>query len=138
MRIIGPNATAVANSPKAARRAANSTGFSLPAEEQTSSAAVGTPTLRSVGGIDALIALQSDGEIGERRKRAVKRGRIALDALDELKHGLLAGTLSPSTLLRLKSAATELRDSSGEPALDTVLSEIALRVEVEIAKFSPP
>jgi len=27
----------------------------------------------------------------ERRKRAVKRGRLALDALDELKIGLLGG-----------------------------------------------
>ncbi len=93
--------------------------------------------LRTIGGIDALIALQSEDGPAGRRRRAVKRGRIALDALDELKHGLLAGTLGASTLARLKSVATELKDASGEPGLDAVLAEIELRVEVEIAKLTP-
>ena len=94
-------------------------------------------TLRTIGGIDALIALQSEDDPAGRRRRAVKRGRAALDALDELKHGLLAGTLGPSTLLRLKSVATELKGASGESGLDAVLAEIELRVEVEIAKLTP-
>jgi hypothetical protein len=106
-------------------------------EEAAQQAAAAPAALRTIGGIDALIALQSeDGPTG-RRRRAVKRGRVALDALDELKHGLLAGTLGPSTLLRLKSVATELKGGSGEPGLDTVLAEIELRVEVEIAKLTP-
>ena len=41
--------------------------------------------LRTLGGIDALIALQGIGMRVERRRRAVKHGRRALDALDELK-----------------------------------------------------
>jgi hypothetical protein len=35
---------------------------------------------------------------------------------------------------RLRGAATELKMSSGDAGLDQVLSEIELRVEVEIAK----
>ena len=42
-------------------------------------------SLRTIGGIDALIALQGQDDPAERRRRAVKRGRTALDVLDELK-----------------------------------------------------
>ncbi|MEA2991006.1 MAG: hypothetical protein QOG83_3717, partial [Alphaproteobacteria bacterium] len=87
--------------------------------------------------IDALIALQGVESPTERRKQAVKRGRLALDALDELKIGLLGGTLAPATLTKLRSATAFLKDSSGEAGLDAVLAEIDLRVEVEIAKTTP-
>jgi len=137
MRIQGTNAPAVAKSATPARRGAAASGFSVATEEPAQTTAGSTAALRTIGGIDALIALQSeDGPTG-RRRRAIKRGRIALDALDELKHGLLAGTLGSSTLARLKSAATELKSASGEPGLDAVLAEIELRVEVEIAKLTP-
>ena len=92
--------------------------------------------LRTVGGIDALIALQGVEDPTQRRKHAVKRGRVALDALDELKIGLLGGSLAPATLTRLKSAVGLLKDGSGDAGLDSVLGEIELRVEVEIAKMT--
>jgi hypothetical protein len=84
-----------------------------------------------------LLALQGEDGPGERKKRAAKRGGIALDVLDELKVEVLAGTLGPATLTRLKAATAGLRDGSGDPGLDAVLAEIELRVEVEIAKISP-
>jgi hypothetical protein len=133
MRIQGPIGTAASASSAAARRSAGST-FSLSAETDSRPAA-GPSALRTVGGIDALIALQGVEDPTERRKQAVKRGRVALDALDELKIGLLGGNLGQATLTRLKSAATFLRDSSGDAGLDSVLGEIELRVEVEIAKI---
>ena len=57
--------------------------------------------------------------------------------LDEIKLGLLGGALNPSNLNRLRLAAEQLKDRTGEPGLDTVLSEIELRVEVELAKMTP-
>ena len=68
----------------------------------------------------------------------MKRGRNALDALDELKIEVLGGALGPSTLMRLKSATADSCDASGDARLDAVLAEIELRVEVEIAKMGPP
>ncbi len=132
MRVYGPNGTA--SRPHHPRRGAAPSGtFALSDTEppQAQSAAV---ALRTLGGIDALIALQGIEEPAERRRRAVKHGRRALDALDELKLGLLAGTLDQGTLLRLKSVAADLKDGSGDEKLDPVLAEIDLRVEVELAK----
>ena len=54
--------------------------------------------------------------------------------LDDLKIGLLAGNFDATTVARLRTAAAELKTSSGDPGLDQVLSEIELRVEVELAK----
>ncbi|MFZ0777419.1 MAG: flagellar assembly protein FliX, partial [Xanthobacteraceae bacterium] len=42
--------------------------------------------------------------------------------------------LDQATMLRLKSAAADLHDSSGDDQLDRVLAEIDLRVAVELAK----
>jgi Class II flagellar assembly regulator len=132
MRIYGPNGAAPLASTPTPRRAASGP-FTL-SEEETTRPATPAASLRTIGGIDALIALQGIEDPAERRRRAVGRGRTALDALDELKIGLLAGTLEQATLGRLKSAAAGLKDVSGDPGLDGVLAEIELRVEVEIAK----
>ena len=134
MRIYGSNGTAaVATTPSARRPAAE--GFSL-GQTDAARAAPGATALRTVGGIDALIALQGIEDATERRRHAVKRGRLALDALDELKIGLLGGDLTPATLGRLKAAAVHLKDGSGDVGLDGVLGEIELRVEVELAKMA--
>ena len=135
MRIAGPNATARLANASGPRRAGGG-GLSVD-DGETSKPAAQTTSLRTIGGIDALLALQGEDGPGERKRRAVKRGGTALDMLDELKVEVLAGTLGPSTLTRLRAATAGLRDGSGDPGLDTVLAEIELRVEVEIAKMSP-
>jgi hypothetical protein len=135
MRILAPNSTALAREAQGAKRSSAST-FQLDAGD-AAKPQTPVPTLRTVGGIDALVALQGYDDPVERRRRAVGKGRAALDVLDEIKLGLLAGSLDPSNLNRLRVAAEQLKDRSGEPGLDGVLSEIELRVEVELAKMSP-
>jgi len=132
MRVNGPTRTSLATAPNVARPSPSGT-FSLGSADapQAHNAAV---AVRSLGGIDALIALQGIEDPVERRRRVVKNGRRALDALDELKLGLLAGTLDQSAMLRLKSVAADLHDMSGDERLDQVLAEIDLRVAVELAK----
>ena len=133
MRIYGPNGTTL-GSPASSPRRTSSTGFSLPdmpvAPEETRSA---VPP-KAAGSIDALLAMQGVEDPTERRKRSVARGRGALDVLDDLKIGLLSGNLDTATMNRLRDAAANLKSSSGDPGLDAVLSEIELRVEVELAK----
>jgi hypothetical protein len=135
MRIQGTNGPVSAQS--AAPRRSTSAVFSLdvgtPARNSAASSAV-----RNIGGIDTLLALQGVDEAVERRRRAVKRGRGALDALDALKLGLLSGTLDTAALARLKTVSAGLAEPTGDPGLDNVLAEIALRVEVELAKVGMP
>ncbi|WP_441237206.1 flagellar assembly protein FliX [Bradyrhizobium sp. 930_D9_N1_4] len=133
MRIYGPNGTTLGTPASQARRTGSGT-FVLPdsssAQETRSAAAP-----KAAASLDGLLALQGiEEDPVERRKRSVARGKTALDVLDDLKMGLLAGNLDASTVLRLRDAAANLKSSSGDPGLDSVLSEIELRVEVELAK----
>lgn len=132
MRITGVNGAVNAAPAQSARRPGSS-GFSVSDNDEPRSAS-SAAALRTVGGIDALIALQGVEDPTERRRRALKRGNSALDALDELKIALLGGGLDQATLGRLKAAAAGLKEGTGDHGLDGVLAEIDLRVEVELAK----
>jgi Class II flagellar assembly regulator len=133
MRIYGPNGTTLGTPANSARKTSSS-GFTLP--DMTSAPETRSATApKAAANIDALLALQGvEEDPVERRKRSVQRGRGALNVLDDLKLGLLAGNLDASTMHRLRDAAANLKSSSGDPGLDAVLSEIELRVEVELAK----
>jgi len=134
MRIYGPNGTTL-GTPASSSRRTSSSSFSLPDETTSAQETRATTAPKQAANLDALIALQGiEEDPAERRKRSVQRGRGALDVLDDLKIGLLSGNLTPATIGRLRDAAAALKTSSGDPGLDAVLSEIELRVEVELAK----
>lgn len=135
MRITGTNAAALSANPAAARRAGAGGTFSLSAFESASTPVPAT-ALRSVTGLDSLLALQGVEDAAEKKKRGVAKGRKALDVLDELKLGVIGGTLDTGTVARLQVAAEGLTEGTGDPGLDGVLAEIDLRVAVELAKVA--
>ena len=135
MRITGPNGTALANAPAPSRRAAGG-GFTV-RDEQAPRGSTAAASLRSISTRDALMALQGVEDpqnLLERKKRAVAKGRNALDVLDKLKLALIDGSVDGSTLSRLLVASEGLTEETGDSGLDTVLGEIDLRVAVELAK----
>ena len=132
MRIYGPNGTTLGTQAGNVRRS-GSGSFSLP-DAASSPETRATVAPKATANIDALLAMQGIEDPVERRKRSVQRGKSALDVLDDLKIGLLSGNFDASTVSRLRDAAANLKSSSGDPGLDSVLSEIELRVEVELAK----
>jgi hypothetical protein len=133
MRVYGPNGTTIGSRAPTARRTVSSS-FSIPEEAASVADSRTISAPMAPANIDALLALQGIEDSTEKRKRSVQRGRGALDVLDDLKLGLLSGNLTASTVSRLREAASSLKFSSGDPGLDAVLSEIELRVEVELAK----
>jgi hypothetical protein len=133
MRIYGPNGTTL-GSPSTSVRRTSSTNFALPEDAAATPETRAAVAPKAAANIDALLAMQGIEDPTERRKRSVQRGRGALDVLDDLKIGLLSGNFDASTVSRLRDAAANLKSSSGDPGLDAVLSEIELRVEVELAK----
>jgi hypothetical protein len=132
MRISGPNGTTLGSQAANVRRTSSS-GFALPDAASTPETRAAIAP-KAAASIDALLAMQGIEDPVERRKRSVQRGKSALDVLDDLKIGLLSGNFDSSTVGRLRDAAANLKSSSGDPGLDAVLSEIELRVEVELAK----
>lgn len=134
MRVSASSTHSTVRDTPLARRAGGG-AFSL-GDSASGATRVGSGQLQAISGLDVLVALQGVEDKTERRKRAVRRGQTALDALDALKLGVLTGSLDQPALNRLKAAAADLTSETGEPGLDRVLAEIDLRVQVEIAKLS--
>lgn len=132
MRIYGTNGSALAKAPNGARRAGGG-GFSV-SEQADAPPSASAASLRAISTVDALLALQGVEDFSARKKRAVAKGRNALDALDSLKVGLLDGRLDNATIARLKVAAEGLTDETGDAHLDQLMREIDLRLAVELAK----
>ena len=88
-----------------------------------------------VNSVAALMALQSAEDPLEKRRRVERRGRQLLDGLDRLKLDLLEGGDPRATLERLKAVLESERENSGELELESLIDQIELRVEVELAKL---
>ena len=136
MKVNGPSG---AGSTAAPRGGGSSTasGFSLDGVGGASDMAPAARTggVASLGGLDALIALQEVGGPLERRRKAVRRAGTILDVLDEVKLGLLDGGIPPSALDRLVQAVRLERGEADEPRLRELLDEIETRAAVELAKL---
>ena len=99
------------------------------------SAGAGAGGGASLGQVDALLALQEvpDSLTGEARAR--KHGEDLLDELEQLRLGLLAGTLPREQLVRLSRLLAERREQIHDPRLAAIVAEIELRAAVELAKL---
>lgn len=132
MRVEGPNRIGQGAYP--ARRVAGGSGFSLP-EAESQAPAHKPAGMVHAPALDALLALQSVDGPAERRKKAMSRGRRLLDLLDSIKLGLLDGGLTSASLASLSAALAEESAATDDPALDSILAEIDLRAQVELAKL---
>jgi hypothetical protein len=92
----------------------------------------------AVGGMETLLAIQNVGDSldQEQRRRMVRYGEDILDQLEELRHGLLLGAVPKEKLIALAQMVRSRRDHVVDPRLASVLDEIELRAEVELAKLS--
>jgi len=86
---------------------------------------------------DAVLAAQmvNGEEEKERRKKLLKRGQTLLEKLEEIRDGLLMGYISRDRLIEISRLVKDNRYQSEDPRLQEILSEIELRVEVELAKL---
>jgi hypothetical protein len=107
--------------------------FTLDAGGQAAKLVAQAP-ISILGGLEALIAIKSEDNTRERRRRSAKRGQVMLDVLDELKLALLSGRLSPDLQARLSASLRDM-GPSGDPQLDGIIDAIELRAEVELAKL---
>ena len=69
------------------------------------------------------------------RRRAAKRGGDILDQLERLRLGLITGAIPRRDLQRLVEMLAEQRENIADPGLISVIDEIDLRAQVEIAKY---
>jgi len=139
MRIQGTNRAGSAKSVRRSggRGADESKSFSVETAGQSNdAAAVSAPV--SLTAVDSLLALQEVGDGTQGKKKAVKRASDILDLLEEIRLGLIMGSVPLTKLNNLIQMVESRRDGFTDPALAALIDEIELRARVEIAKLQLP
>jgi hypothetical protein len=125
--------------PAARRRektgAAAKSGFARELEGDAAKSASSIGAASPIQAVDAVLALQEVRGESAGRRRAILRGEELLDQLEEIRHGLLSGTLSRRRLIDLRRIVENERDRVDDPQLADILDWIDLRAAVELAKY---
>lgn len=140
MKISGPDSTQKAGGVKKTGKTGSSGGVSFGSmiggndetEAPAHSAATGV-----IAGIDSLLAAQEADDPAHRaaKKRMRERGESVLKQLDKIRLGMLTGTLSVGNLLDVADVVASHRERINDPQLSSLLDEIDLRAQIEIAKM---
>jgi hypothetical protein len=122
---------------------ASSTGsgaFAKALSDTQQSHGPGMPVSVGFTDMNTVLALQEapDATRGRARKRAQERGNMMLDQLEEIRLGLLLGTIPMAKLEQLAQLVRAKREQIDDPKLLEILDEIELRAAVELAKLSRP
>jgi hypothetical protein len=135
MKVQGPSSTQAGGGVRRSGVAA-APGFALPTEGPGTTQAAGNVTqTANLTNIGALLALQTQDDVGERRRRAAKRSTTLLDQLDEIRIAILGGGVSRDQVNALAATLRNYRDQVDDPALNIILDDVELRAEVELAKL---
>lgn len=124
--------------PRATRRTGAAGGANFADALSQAAAADGVdapPATAPLSSVGALLGAQEVSADELRRRKYIRRGKITLDALEQLRDALLMGSLPLSTLTRLEQLVAEERAETSDPVLQAVLDEIELRAAVELAKL---
>jgi hypothetical protein len=132
MKIESGRKAGTASGARSGGQAPAASGFAVEAEEAPRTAPASSASM--VTALDAIIALQSDEPPAQRRARQAKRGVAVLDVLEKLERGLVFGH-APGSLREDMERLRQGGEPSGDPGLDAVLSEIDIRLAVELAKL---
>ena len=135
MRISGSsNTRRIVTGKKDNKSRTEKSAFSLQTTEEAAPAHQGGE-IRAIGSVDALLALQGEGQPTGRRAKAIRRGQEMLDLLDDVRVGLLSGQVREDRLRQLSRLTEEEAGSFEDPGLRDVLDSIDLRAQVELAKL---
>jgi hypothetical protein len=135
MKVQGPSSTQAAQN---ARRTGGAVapGFVLPSGEMDAPASVARAApLTNLTNIGALLALQTEDAVMERRRRATRRSSSLLDQLDSIRISILSGGVSHQQVHALRTTLNEQRANVDDLELNALLDDIELRAEVELAKL---
>ncbi len=133
MRVV-PN-TGTGQNIAAGKVSSGGSGHSFEVSAEPESARAPSGTVATIG-LTAVLALQSDEETPQqRRRRQLGRGFTILDALDALKIELLSGGVRIPTLERISGALAQIPASDLDPKAKALIRDIEVRAAVELAKF---
>ena len=136
MRIGGPKDLAKTNKNKASGKVSGAGTRFIVDNTGAKGGLSGVQGAQSINHIGALLASQEVDSSQLARDGAIKQGSQMLSLLDQLKLGLLNGRIAPHLIQQLRQHLASKEQFQIEPELQTLLKQIELRAEVELAKLA--
>ncbi|MCV6601533.1 MAG: flagellar assembly protein FliX, partial [Cohaesibacter sp.] len=139
MKIQGPGPTSGPSKTKKKSKTGGDGGgasFGSMIAQETSNAAEPSQA-QSIAQMDALLAVQGaeDPTQGPARKRMRKRATDILDGLDQIRMAMLNGRLTVGHMIDIADVVASHREQITDPKLTSIMDEIDLRAQVELAKM---
>ena len=137
MKISGPGQTQGPSKTKKSDKSqgADSSFSDFVAKDSGSGAT--TQNAQSIAHVDALLAVQGaeDPTAGASKKRMRQRSMKLLDGLDRLRMKMLQGSLTVGDMVDIADVVASHREKIMDPRLTSIMDEIDLRAQVELAKL---
>ncbi|HWU26583.1 MAG TPA: flagellar assembly protein FliX [Rhizomicrobium sp.] len=135
MEIKGPGPVGNATYRRITRAGGSSDGAFKTTETNDAGRAQTVTGPGPIAAVETILTLQGFDDATDGNSKGVAHGQDLLAMLDQVRDGLLAGSIPRSTLSRLAAAVSKRQDSFVDPKLQSVLDEIDLRARVELAKL---
>lgn len=135
MKIKGPGRISSTKAKKSVKSTGSATAFhgAVGVEESASSSGVsGSQPIQSV---DSLLSLQEVPDSTSGRSKGLMYGKDMLEHLEDIRRGLLLGSIPKARLKALTQVIKQRRDSFQDPTLVDILDQIELRARVELTKL---
>lgn len=137
MKVSGPGQTQGPSKSKKSGKAGQSDGsfgeYMAAGSRQTAA----TTTSQSIAKVDVLLALQGaeDPAAGSSKKRMRTRAGMILNELDNLRMMMLTNQLTVGHMIDIADVVASHREKINDPGLTSIMDEVDLRAQVELAKM---
>ena len=136
MRVSGPGRVGTPQKTQGSK-SASKTGakFSVPGDSTDVVASSHVASASPIGSIDAIVALQGVDDSLSSNKQVWQKGTDLLERLEEIRHGLLVGSIPVERLKQLQVTLSSIDVKATDPKLAEIVGEIEVRAAVELAKL---
>jgi hypothetical protein len=121
---------------KRAAKAGSSGSTSFAKQLDETGEPIATASVSSTASVNGIFGIQEVDDALAHASKGKQRANDILDRLDELRLDLLAGGISKEKLMQLGRIVAARRATVTDPTLVSILDEIDLRAQVELAKYS--
>ena len=80
--------------------------------------------------------MDADADPGKTQQGLIRWGENIIEQLEQIRHDVLVGAIPVKRLTNLAQALRDRNSNISDPRLLSLIREIELRAEVEIAKYS--
>ena len=137
MKVQGPGSSAPTSKSKKSGQASKGQGNFADYVTGGAQEAQGTAATNSIAQVDALLAIQGAEDPTEReaKNKMHARAQNILGGLETIRDAMLGGTLTVGHMIDVADVVASHRQKITDPGLTSIMDEIDLRAQVELAKM---